>query len=421
MNQSKRKKAPIEERIKYRVVVIYGLSLLLFGLFKADFGQIINGLHQIIIQPDLLLSDYFGVGGVGATFVNSGILTLVVVYILSKLDIPITGPSLAVIWTVSGFAFFGKNIFNVWFILLGVYLYSIYQKDNFSKYIYVGLFATSLSPVVTVFMFGSDLPPLLGIGLGAGIGLLIGFLIPPLGTYMLRVHQGFNIYNIGLTAGIVGTVFVSIFKSYGLEIADNFVWTTGNSPSVDIYLYSLFTILIVTGYLLDKKAFKKLREIYTFSGRLVTDFVTRKGFGPTLVNMGINGILATSYILLVGGPINGPIIGGIFTIVGFSGFGKHLKNIAPIVLGVCIAGLTKTWTLNSPAILLAALFSTTLAPIAGKFGWKYGILAGFIHSSVVLNVGTLHGGLNLYNNGFAGGIVAMFLIPIIEAFKEEDF
>ena len=40
---------------------------------------------------------------------------------------------------------------------------------------------------------------------------------------------------------------------------------------------------------------------------------------------------------------------------------------------------------NQPSPLLALLFSTTLAPVAGEFGWIVGILAGFLHSSVALN------------------------------------
>ena len=78
------------------------------------------------------------------------------------------------------------------------------------------------------------------------------------------------------------------------------------------------------------------------------------------------------------------------------------------------------WRINDPNILLAALFGTTLAPIAGEYGWKVGMIAGFLHSSVVLNISTLHGGINLYNNGFSGGLVAAFLVPIIDAFRRKD-
>jgi hypothetical protein len=45
-----------------------------------------------------------------------------------------------------------------------------------------------------------------------------------------------------------------------------------------------------------------------------------------------------------------------------------------------------------------------------------GVIAGFLHSSVALNVGIVYGGMNLYNNGFAGGIVAIFLVPVIHSF-----
>ena len=134
--------------------------------------------------------------------------------------------------------------------------------------------------------------------------------------------------------------------------------------------------------------------------------------------MGINGLFATILVVAVGGDLNGPTIGGIFTIVGFSSTGKHLRNIAPVMLGVCLASLAKSWSLTDPSPMLALLLSTTLAPIAGEFGFLAGILAGFLHSSVALNVGIVYGGMNLYNNGFAGGIVAIFLVPVIQSIRD---
>ncbi len=65
--------------------------------------------------------------------------------------------------------------------------------------------------------------------------------------------------------------------------------------------------------------------------------------------------------------------------------------------------------------LLAALFGTSLAPIAGYYGWAWGVAAGFINSSVALNSGVLHGGMNLYNTGFSVGIVAAFLVPLMDS------
>ena len=34
-----------------------------------------------------------------------------------------------------------------------------------------------------------------------------------------------------------------------------------------------------------------------------------------------------------------------------------------------------------------------------------------------MNVAFLHGGINLYNNGFAGGFVASFLVPLLDFLK----
>jgi len=62
---------------------------------------------------------------------------------------------------------------------------------------------------------------------------------------------------------------------------------------------------------------------------------------------------------------------------------------------------------------IAGLFGTTLAPISGVFGWPFGILAGLLHSAVVQYSGAVVGGVNLYNNGFSGGLVALVLYPIL--------
>jgi hypothetical protein len=85
------------------------------------------------------------------------------------------------------------------------------------------------------------------------------------------------------------------------------------------------------------------------------------------------------------------------------------------MMGVYLASFTKTWNIYQPSPMLALLFSTTLAPVAGEFGVVAGIVAGYLHSSVALNVGIVYGGMNLYNNGYAGGIVAIFMVPVIQS------
>jgi hypothetical protein len=121
--------------------------------------------------------------------------------------------------------------------------------------------------------------------------------------------------------------------------------------------------------------------------------------------------------LAVGSVLNGPTIGAILSVVGFGAFGKHLFNCAPIVAGVLLLTLIKGADPAESGLVLAALFSTSLAPIAGRFGWRWGILTGAIHASVAQSVGVLHAGLNLYNNGFAAGIVATLVSAVILSVK----
>ncbi|MDE7043956.1 MAG: DUF1576 domain-containing protein, partial [Acetatifactor sp.] len=68
----------------------------------------------------------------------------------------------------------------------------------------------------------------------------------------------------------------------------------------------------------------------------------------------------------------------------------------------------------TPGIQLAAIFGVGLAPIAGQFGIMAGILAGILHSAISMCTARFYGGLNLYNNGFSAGWVAIFMIPALE-------
>ena len=162
-----------------------------------------------------------------------------------------------------------------------------------------------------------------------------------------------------------------------------------------------------------KPVLKKYWALLRTSGRVPSDYVRTFTPGPVLVNMGVNGLIATGYIVLTGGDLNGATIGAIFTIIGFSGYGKHAFNMVPVMAGVLLGSLTNHVDPNSSALQLAGLFGTTLAPFAGVFGWPFGVLAGLLHSSVVLQAGLPLEGMNLYNNGFSGGLVAIVLYPIL--------
>lgn len=408
----------VDEVVKYRIMTVFALVILFSAMLFNTPSEIIAGMTHIVVAPSILVTDYMAVGNVGAAFFNSGLLTLAAIVIARKNEVNMNGPLMAAVFTVAGFALFGKNIYNVWAIMGGVLLHARYQQEKFSKFILIALFGTALGPLISQITFGLGLSP--GYALPAGVlaGIIAGFCLPPLANHFVKFHQGFNLYNIGFTAGITGMFFMAMLRAFGFQNQSTLIVAEGLNRSLGIYLLVFFTGMLFTGFFFSRRVLPGLTHIWRQSGRLVSDFVTSNGFGAAMMNMALLGYIATGYVLLVGGQLNGPTVGGIFTIVGFGAFGKHVKNILPILTGVYLASLLQVWEPNATGALLAALFGTTLAPIAGYYGWGYGIIAGFFHMSMVMNVGYLHGGMNLYNNGFSGGFVAAVLVPIFDSLKK---
>ena len=397
------------------IVSLFPLAFILIGLAIDTPAEIFSGMVRILTSRDTLITDYIGLGGIGAAFINAGLLTLIAIafYYLSSANIG--GASIACLFIVLGCGLFGKSLLNVWFIILGVFLYTRFKKESFAAHINTAFFGTALAPIFTEILFSTAIPPYLSLPLSILTTLAVGFVLVPTSAHLFKAHMGFNLYNIGFVGGIIGTLIVACYKSYGFVPEPVFIWTTGNNPLFGKILFVIFILMAAGGISLDRNALKKEIHIMRQSGQSPTDFISYAGFGPTLLNMSLTGAIGTAYVLLVGSDLNGPTIGAILTIAGFSAFGKHPGNILPIMVGVFIGSLAKPFNAGDPGFVLAALLGTTLAPIAGRFGWHWGIAAGFLHSSVAQSVLHLHGGLVLYNNGFAAGLVAMILLPIIVA------
>lgn len=408
---------------KIKMFFIFPLTFLILGLIYSFYEIKLDysfkfGFKNIILSPTILITDFLEVGGIGATFINVSLIGFYNLFLIKKYELRMNGLIIAAFFTVMGFSFFGKNVFNIMPIYFGGYLYSLRKRIEFKNIIVSIMFSTSLAPVISEISFLDILPSKISILIGISFGIFIGFIITPLASHMVKFYDGYNIYNLGFTAGILGTVLTSAFRSLDINIEPVNILYLQNNLFVIITLVSLFIYLIALGLYVNKDALKQFKIIFSYSGKVVTDYTYLVGYGISFVNMGLMGLISTAFVLLLGGVINGPVIAGIFTVVGFSAFGKHLKNCAPIIFGVFITALFLEHNISSTSVLIIMLFSTTLAPIAGVYGFTIGVVAGIIHFILATNVGIIHGGVNLYNNGFAGGLVAGFLLPILDAFVE---
>jgi len=414
MSQQKKRIEPahlgqsITQRGWFVLLSLYVLALLGLGLVYEPPEAILSGLLRIFQSQSVLLSDYVEIGGIGAALVNAGLVGMAGLLLAYLNGVLLSGPIIAAVFTMAGFGLFGKHVLNIWPIILGVAIFSRVVRRPFKSYILVAMFGTALAPLVSQVAYG------LGLGLMPGLlfGLVTGFLLPPVAVYMLRLHQGFNIYNIGMTCGFLGLFIASLLEGMGLQAPPTFHWSEQYSGILGTFLCVYFCSMLAVGFYLAR-GFTALRGIIREAGTLPTDFVELYGPGASLINMGLVGLIGWGYILLVGGVFNGATIAGVLTMVGFAAFGKHIFNVPPIMLGVYLGSRLMVWQPAQAGPLLAALFATTLAPISGAFGPLLGILAGAVHLMLVMRTAAWHGGLNLYNNGFAGGLTATLLIGII--------
>ena len=398
--------------------LVYGIVFTLNGY--NSFNAVLKGFKDILLSPTVLLTDFIEVGGLGVAFIHSAIIGFLMLLLFQYYKLRINGLIIAAFFTVIGFSFFGKNLINIPPIFLGGIAYSRYQKISFRNVVLVIMFGTALSPIVSELMFSGIISEKYNIPAGIIIGVFIGFIVVPLSSHMLRFHDGFNLYNIGFTAGIIGTVITSLLRNMKVEIQSAYILYEKQIYSLWIMMLVGFILLILIGIYIKYNALSEYPKILRHKGRTITDFTSLDGYGLTFINMGIMGMLSLGLVLVLGGVLNGPVLAGILTIVGFSAFGKHPKNAAPIVVGVIIAAVVFKADLSTTSVIIAVLFSTTIAPIAGTFGPFIGIIAGMLHFILVTKVGDIHGGMNLYNNGFSGGIVAGFLVPIVDAFKKGE-
>lgn len=402
------------DRIIFSYIIMFACIMFSAAFLFNTPAEILRGNIVILTSPANLITDYFEISNIGAALTNAAIMAIQAAVIIKISKQPINGLYMASVFTLMGFSFFGKNLYNSTPIILGVFAYAKFKKTPFSQLIPVAFFGTALGPLVSEVTFNFGLPTYQGILWGVLAGFVTGFIIPDLAKHFFSFHKGYSLYNVGFTTGIVATLCTAIFRSMGYEVETVYLVSSGNNKQLSLFLFLLFGLMLIIGLTGNKWSFKRYGDLIKETGHGKNDFVKDYGYGLVYINMALLGTVATIYILIVGGELNGPTIGGIFTVVGFGAFGKHLKNVLPILLGVFLISYYSVHDVNSTAALLAALFGTTLVPISGYYGTVAGVIAGGLHMAFAANLSFLNAGMNLYNNGFSGGFIAAILVPIFE-------
>ena len=418
---------------------------LLFGFLTACFliaafimpdrGQMFSGLWKILTNPSKISTNYFAVGGYAATFLNMGLVAAICLGLFCLPGaVANNGSNLAFILTL-GFCSWGINILNIWPTILGVVLYCVVKKEKVSANVNAMLFSTGIAPLITELMLrypGQDVVAFTwsGVGLAMLVGLAIGFFLPAGLAYSPKVHKGFDLYSAALPIGMMAFFLQAIlYKTLGVALPAAPAAETlqvASWPVVNFFCIAVFGICIIAAFLMGckpKDYWNLLKD-----PNLVTNFSSTYGNATFLMNVGVYGLFILAYYNAIGATFNGVTFGIIFCMLACCNSGSHPGNVWPIMAGYVLSslvfGLLSKLTggnfagaINAQAIMVGLCYANGLSPIADKYGWHFGILAGVMHYVLVTSVPALHGGYCLYNGGFTAALICIILVPQLEKFS----
>ena len=408
-----------KEYLPFTFMLGVNLALMIAAFVINTPTEIFEGFLVIVTSRSILMTDYIALAGLGPALFNVSVVGFSAVFMLTSLDVKPYGANIMGLWLTMGFSFIGKNVFNMIPLTFGVWLFSKYRKEPFSKYYLSALLVATLCPVVSEVAFLGMFARPVEITAGILLGFIVGFIFTVISSENVKAHSGFNLYNMGFAGGLIATILTTLLRNLGIVITPVSYISSGNNLLFAILLYSISAVMLVFGLSGGKSNLSGYRKIHNHSGQLVTDYYEMYG-SSIYINMAVLCATGTTVALALGGQLNGPALAAILTMTGFGSLGKHIKNVTPVLIGAVISSIVNIHDPSATVTLVPTLFSTGLAPIAGKYGWIWGIAAGFLHVNVALFVGDLNGGMNLYNSGFAATFTAMFLIPIATLLKRDS-
>ncbi|WP_425538567.1 DUF1576 domain-containing protein [Microaceticoccus formicicus] len=417
-----------EELIKYFVLFGFAVFSIGIGFYFSTPSEILNGLKALIIHHGLVDTDAFYIGGIGAAFVNSGLAVVISLALFVLTRTRIGSGEISGILMVFGYSFFGKTIFNMLPLTLGVYFYAFLTKDKLSVHSPMACYASAVGPIVSVLAFHNEFlgyGSLFAIIFGIIVGFITGILIAYFAKLMKVLIRGKSMYVGGFTAGVVAILMNSLLKGIGLGHGpyENppFVDQSYSMPLV-ISMVLLFLYLIIIGVIGHGGLVYSLKLLIEENPK--RDYVKSHGFYVAITSAGLLGLIGLLYFLIMpGAKMHGEMWAGIFTMSAFSVIGLIPRYIYPFIIGMVGGGfliggvngivtgggfLTGAMTkIAARPTMMGTYVGSGISPVTEKFGLRQTIVLGLIYGIITPNLAVIHGWMNTYNSGFALGLVVI--------------
>ena len=416
------------------------------AFFMPDRANMLSGFQTIATSTCKISTNYFALAGYSATYFNMGIVGL---YCTALTLLPGAKPNhvttLAVLLTI-GFGSWGMNPVNMTPTILGICLYALVKKEQLGAVSNAMMYSTGIAPLISDLLLRYPNAEVvgfnpLGLVLALFIGLVIGFFLPAGLAHSPICHKGYDHYSAALPVGM--TVFflrAVLYKIMGgtLPAAPAYPVQEASWLNTNVFCFVVFGLCIVAAFLMGCTP-KKYWELMKDSGHGVC-FTTKYGNAPFLMNVGVFGLMIVGYYNLAGAISGnatvwtGMTFGIVFCMLSTCNSGSHPRNVLPLMVGYMATSLLFGWifqamggekyafAMGSQTMLIGLCYANGLSPIAGKYGFGYGILAGALHYLLVAAVPDTHGGFLLYNGGFTAALICIMFVPQLEKFcktKEE--
>ena len=411
-------------------------------------GHVWKDFVKLMVQPGPLITDYFMLGNLASAFLNAGICGMSFTLLMIYLKVECRPSYLAGYFLVVAHCFYGLNFLNMWPPVLGILLFTKVFKIGFRHNLDMAMFSTAFGPFISELLFRYHVwnyyisyeiqVSVLGFIYVIIFSIFLGFTIPAMLPGALKLHKGFNLYNGGLAFGLLGLfIYAFMYKTMGIEpphaVPTPNVIYASHTNSYQLFCTCFFALVfaffILCGWYLNGKSLKGYPELLRSTGH-TADFFAEYGAPKVILNIGFYGLVVLAYFSLVisftdGAGFTGPTVGVILAAMTFSSQGQHPANVWPVFLGyitlslfvtlMCaVSGLALPWTLSTQGYLNGAAFATGLCPIAGRYGKRYGVIAGLLAAVLCTSTSSMHGGLMLYNGGLTTGITALIMVPCLE-------
>lgn len=281
------------------------------GVATAGLVESLRGLWFLQSHPARLLNDFTLAAGTGPALLNAALVALTGLALVRLNGVRLSGPTVAAVFTLFGFGLFGKTPVNIAPVILGVFVAAKIARKQFREYILIALFGTALGPLVSLLAVEVGVSPALQIPVAAVAGLVSGIVLPAVAIVMLRLHQGYNLYNIGLTTGFLAIFAAAIIFGRGDQLPAGGLWNSEPSLVLRLCVPVISTALVVAGIAKGRmEALRSFRRILKLPGRLPSDFMDIDSVPGSLVNMGVMGLLMWGYCMAVGAPLTAPYLAG---------------------------------------------------------------------------------------------------------------